>query len=188
MKLLEWVKTKNWSFFAPGWVLLAVGYFYLCVIQTDPINVIPHREVAVVWILFAIRLFNTQLMPPVNDWMNEMKCSNKEVLGPGVCFSFLAQLCVNHRLWNSYLLSSLAGFLEWTSGNRHVVFLSLALYCAALLCQREILCHKTNTPLLNSANASDHNSLSIFLSFLPSFLVYLLPFSVRSLLHGNHSL
>lgn len=97
-----------------------------------------------------------------------MKCSNKEVLGPGVCFSFLAQLCVNHRLWNSYLLSSLAGFLEWTSGNRHVVFLSLALYCAALLRQREILCHKTNTPLLNSANTSDHNSLSIFLSFLPS--------------------
>lgn len=97
-----------------------------------------------------------------------MKCSNEEVLGPGVCFSFLAQLCVNHRLWNSYLLSSLAGFLEWTSGNRHVVFLSLALYCAALLRQREILCHKTNTPLLNSANTSDHNSLSIFLSFLPS--------------------
>lgn len=102
-----------------------------------------------------------------------MKCSNKEVLGPGVCFSFLAQLCVNHRLWNSYLLSSLAGFLEWTSGNRHVVFLSLALYCAALLRQREILCHKTNTPLLNSANTSDHNSLSIFLSFLPCVLASL---------------
>lgn len=39
-------KDKELKFFAPGWVLLAVGYFYLYVIQTDPINVIPHREVA----------------------------------------------------------------------------------------------------------------------------------------------